>query len=353
MKDDIATAIHILDKLGVTLDDLNATGGPRTVTTPTFGDYISQLRTSLPASTVGSYDSYWRIVERTWSSRHLDEPTPLEIEEMINNHRARAVVRANSRDGRAAATNLFSAIRCIYRNAERDDLVHPNRNPAKKVQRPPRLDSPRHALSLTQVMQLAEVASTTGNDPELDALIVRVHIETACRRGGVLRLEITDLDATDCLIRLREKGGSVRWQPISPSLTAHLIAHARSRGGPETTELLRYRSGRPLTSRRFDSLMGRVRKHLPWAAALQVSIHWIRHTTLTWVERECGYAVARAFAGHATPTIGTGVTLTYVRAGLPEVARALALLTGEPHPLAEETDTLASPPTRHRWGAAV
>lgn len=64
--------------------------------------------------------------------------------------------------------------------------------------------------------------------------------------------------------------------------------------------------------------------HLPWAASLQFSIHWLRHTTLTWVEREYSYAVARAYAGHSTaPNTATGATLTYVRAGLPEVAHAL------------------------------
>ena len=60
----------------------------------------------------------------------------------------------------------------------------------------------------------------------------------------------------------------------------------------------------------------------------QVSIHWIRHTTLT-SQRNFGYAVARAYAGHTD----NGTTSTYVRASLSEVAAALAV-TGEPHPLA-------------------
>ena len=58
------------------------------------------------------------------------------------------------------------------------------------------------------------------------------------------------------------------------------------------------------------------------------------HTTLTWVERNFGYAVARAYAGHAGGGSETGATSTYVRASLAEVAAALAALTGEPHPLA-------------------
>ena len=65
-------------------------------------------------------------------------------------------------------------------------------------------------------------------------------------------------------------------------------------------------------------------------------MHWIRHTTLTWVERNFGYAVAKAYAGHTDGSGGgdTGATATYVRATTREVATALAALTGEPHPLA-------------------
>ena len=57
-------------------------------------------------------------------------------------------------------------------------------------------------------------------------------------------------------------------------------------------------------------------------------------TILTWVERNFGYAVARAYAGHTDSDSDTGATATYVRASLPGVAAVLAALTGEPHPLA-------------------
>lgn len=66
----------------------------------------------------------------------------------------------------------------------------------------------------------------------------------------------------------------------------------------------------------------------------QISTHWLRHTTLTWVERNFGYAVAREYAGHTNSHGDTGATATYIRANLTEVATALAVLTGEHHPLA-------------------
>jgi hypothetical protein len=60
------------------------------------------------------------------------------------------------------------------------------------------------------------------------------------------------------------------------------------------------------------------------------------HTTLTWVEPNFGYAVAKAYAGHTDNGSEAGATATYVRATTHEVAAALAALTGEPRPLATQ-----------------
>lgn len=118
----------------------------------------------------------------------------------------------------------------------------------------------------------------------------------------------------------------------------HLRAHAEERGAAATGgQLLRYRSGEPITRRRYDHLWTRLGQHLPWVATQQISTHWLRHTTLTWVERHFGYAVARAYAGHTDSGADAGTTTTYIRANLEEVAAALAALTGEPHPLAPGT----------------
>ncbi|NNH70904.1 tyrosine-type recombinase/integrase [Nocardia uniformis] len=239
---------------------------------------------------------------------------------------------------------MVSALRCIYRHAEADQLIRPSNNPATKVAKPRRLPSTRHALTFEQIKEIGRVASTTGNDRELDALIIRLHIETACRTGGALALNIDDLNVEDCLVRLREKGETERWQPVSPLLMSRLVDHVNTRGGAQATkQVLRYRNGRPVGRRRYDYLVKRIREQLPWAARLQISAHWLRHTTLTFVEREFGYAVARAYAGHSEPTNIDGATYTYVRASLPEVAEALTAVSGQPHPLAREPRHLPSP----------
>jgi hypothetical protein len=56
---------------------------------------------------------------------------------------------------------------------------------------------------------------------------------------------------------------------------------------------LRYRDGRPLTSRRYDHLWKRIGDRLPWVAAQGISTHRLRHTALTGVERNFAYGIAR------------------------------------------------------------
>lgn len=336
MTDDLDSALQLIaSRLGVNIADFT---GKITApaTAPTFSEYIAKLRTALPRTTTRNYSSYWRIFEDAWGDRTLDEPTVTEATDLIQRHRSRAVVRVNSRGGRGAAANMVSALRCIYRHAELDGLISPADNPAQKIAKPRRLDSPRHALTRDQVIAIGEVASSTGNDTELDALIVRIHIEAACRRAGVLGLQVGDLDPDSCLLRLREKGETIRWQPISPFLMGKLLEHVSRRGGEETTSrVLRYRDGPPITTRRYHYLTARIRKHLPWAARLQVTPHWIRHTTLTYVERQFGEAVARAYAGHAS-SANASATPIYTRAGIVEIAEALVALTGQAHPLARK-----------------
>ena len=66
--------------------------------------------------------------------------------------------------------------------------------------------------------------------------------------------------------------------------------------------------------------------HDPAAQVVRgINTHWLRQTTLTWVERTYGHAMARAHADH-TDAEGSGATATYVRASLSEIAVALARL---------------------------
>jgi integrase/recombinase XerC len=126
------------------------------------------------------------------------------------------VARRNTRGGRSAQEHLVAALRCLYKRAVDDGLISEAENPARKVAKPRRLPTTRRARPDARLAEINEVAATTGDDPELDTLILRLHTETACRRGGALALRPRDLDADQCLVLLREKGETVRWQPVSP-----------------------------------------------------------------------------------------------------------------------------------------
>jgi integrase len=331
----VDAALLILERMGLSPDDLTAAPRQRP-TVPTFADYVPVVSAAVTGGTRRAYGSYWNRVTDQWGARRLDEPTPSEIRQLVAYVKAHVVPRRNARGGRGAAENLIAALRCLYRHAEDDGLIDERDNPARKVGKPRRLPSTRRAVADTRLAEINQVAATTGDDPELDTLILRLHTETACRRGGALALRPQDLDTEQCLVLLREKGETVRWQPVSPTLMAGLVRHAGERHAPPDGRLLRYADGRPVTYRRYDGLWVRIGRHLPWVRTQQISTHWLRHTTLTWVERNFGFAVAHAYAGHADGGGDTGTaTSTYVRATLTEVATALAALTGEPHPLAE------------------
>jgi integrase len=302
-----------------------------------MGEYLDVVQAAVGDGARRAYRSYWQRIRDAWGTRRLDEPTPSEIKALMHQVRALAVSRCNGRGGRSAAELTLAALRCLYAHAVADNIISADANPAAKVRKPRRLPNARRAIPDDALAQIVHVGISTGNDPDLDGLILRLHIETACRRGGALALRRRDLDPHHSLIELHEKGDTFRQQPVSPTLMRALIDHADRRGGGRPDDqVLRYRTGKPITTRRYDHLWQRIGEHLPWVAHHRISTHWLRHTTLTAVERQFGFAVAQTYAGH---TGAESVTTTYVRGRLDEVAAALSYLTGEPHPLARGSDT--------------
>ncbi|GAA2339156.1 site-specific integrase [Dactylosporangium salmoneum] len=334
-RDRLDAAWTALAGLGVTLADLQRDAKPPR---PAFDAYLPQVVAAAGPGARRVYGTYWQRMARAWAGRPLDAIAASEIEAMrlVVVHGARS--RRNSRHGRYAGELFIAAARAYYNRAIADGHLDAAASPAHRVRKPRRVPSTRRALTSDELTAINHVARTTGNDAILDALLLRLHTETACRRGGALGLRLQDLDADRGLLLLREKGGTTRWQPISRDLADSLIQHAQARGAVLPTDpLLRYRTGTPLTSRRYDHLWRRIGQHLPWVATHGITTHWLRHTTLTWVERHFGYGIARAYAGHTDST--GAATTTYIRADLQAVAAALAALTGQPHPLAKTGDT--------------
>jgi integrase/recombinase XerC len=170
----VDAALLILERMGLSPDDLAAAKRQRP-TMPTFADYVQVVSATVTGGTRKAYGSYWNRVTEQWGERRLDEPTPSEIKQLVAYVRANVVPRRNARGGRSAAENLIAALRCLYKRAEDDGLIEERDNPARKVAKPRRLPSTRRAVADTRLAQINQVAATTGDDPELDTLILRLH----------------------------------------------------------------------------------------------------------------------------------------------------------------------------------
>jgi integrase len=234
-------------------------------------------------------------------------------------------------DGRSARESCIGALRALFAWAERADLV--TRSPAAQLEKPRRLPNRRRVLDDGELREVIDAVRTTSQDPDLDLLLIRFHLESGTRREGALNLRLRDLDRPRSTVWLREKFGIEREQPVSPSLLRELETHSSNRGAVTADDpVLRSRRGLPITRRRYNTVFDRARPCLPWAERTPVSAHVLRHTAITAVERHAGFAVAQAFAGHSA----SSVTGTYTRARIGEVAEAVSVLTGEAHPLADD-----------------
>lgn len=284
-------------------------------------------------------------------SKLLGEVTPTDVVEAVGWAEVRARLDAHWRTarredaGRAVQTfsqrgtrrNAVSALRFLFATAERERLIPVGTNPAADVTKPPKELGNRRAFTEDELLELWGVVISGGDDPELDALLVETVLVTGARRGGLKALSVRDLDVDRATVVLHEKGGRVDEQPATRDLVVRLAAFAEARGSLRPEDPVfnfadAITLGRPhrITDRRFDYLHQRIQEALPWADRLGVTSHWCRHHSITQIERVSSAAVANTFARHAN----TSVTAIYTKASMAEVCRAVSIVTGTEHPLA-------------------
>ena len=208
-------------------------------------------------------------------------------------------------------------------------------SPLSDIKRKAISESDRHGLTPEQVEEILSVALRGGRDPQLEYLMLWTIIETACRSGGLIKLQLQDLDSKDLMIRFHEKGGKSRKQPVSQALMQSLISLAKSRGVTSPTDyLLSYKYicecaytsksececkshqhsicsefSVPVSPHNFEKLWKRLGEKITWVAEKQISNHWLRHTTLTWVDRATSSnSIASKYAGHGPATVTAGYT---------------------------------------------
>jgi integrase/recombinase XerC len=303
---------------------------------PTVAEYVERVAPRFGDRTRRTYAPYWRLLVAAHGEHHLDELSTDDLADVVALAGRRAKENRPGSNGRSSEEAATAAIRALYRRAKAARLVV--ENPAAELDKPKRLPNSRRALTEDELAEVWETTARLSRDPDLDLLIVRFHVESGARQGGALALTVGDIDEDRQTLWLHEKGGKSREQAVSATLIGALLDHSRARGARRPEDpLLRFKprkgstTGRPLSRRRYDGLFSMLRRELPWAQRIKLSGHCLRHTAGTAIERLTSFAVARAFLGHAG---GIGPTSIYTKASIHEVAAAVELLTGEPHPLA-------------------
>jgi site-specific recombinase XerD len=205
--------------------------------------------------------------------------------------------------GRGAAENFVRATRFFYTRAcKAGILAH---SPASHLTAPRRSRAPERPLTVEELEQIWLAATTTGDDRELDGLLLTFLRHSAARREGAINLTLDGLNGQRRSVTLTEKNGDRRELPMAAWLLTDLTSLARSRGARGAGDsVFRYRTGAPLTRRRFNTLFDRIDQVLVWTEPLDVGAHWLRRTTLADIAAVADIRVATAFAGQSPGSLG-------------------------------------------------
>lgn len=279
--------------------------------------------------TSDTYSTYLLRFADMFGDRRVVDITLADLktftEDVVKNRKR----RVNTND-RVIPENCVGALRYLFTLAQQDRVR--SDNPALEIAKPPRSpQQPRHGLTRAEIIELVNVTKRDSNDPELDVLLMRFAFETGCRREGLLDLIVDDIDANNNRVKLNEKGDKRRWQPVTAELVVALFAHAKNRpvAAGERRVFRQRRRGtqqlhQPISRKRIEQLTTVWKKALLWADTQGVSLHWIRHTAVTNIERIAGLSVAEGFAGHDP----AAVTMRYTTARAHEIRNAFDTYVG-------------------------
>lgn len=299
-------------------------------------------------STLRTYNTHWIPLEEAYGNLLITDITDIQLLALAEDARQSAIKWAAKRnekrrkkemsefdwDGSTAFKSRLTAFAAAFGYATETGILE--RNPVTPLfEDDEHLASFRYALTPNEVDELMQVAQNGGDDPILDHLVLWTLLETACRAGGVMKLQLRDIDVDQQLLTLTEKRNKSRYQPVTKELAETLVSFAKSRGATKPSDaVFRFQqssrsSCMPINHRRLDTMWARIYKQLRWAEEKCVTAHTVRHTTLTYVDRAVSPTVARLFAGHGLNT----TTDYYTKVTVPELCRAHEIIFARKHPL--------------------
>ena len=264
--------------------------GPADAWSATLDDYLRWLRVMGRCdATIQSRRAHLSVFTRWVRSVLPGGPAAMTLEH-LDTYRG-VVAAARTRVGRllAASTRLcrLAAVRQLVRWAVRTGVL--TNDPARDFvlpRLPRRL--PRAVLSAPEVQGVLASVDVTSPMGLRDRTILEVMFSTGMRRGEIVRLALTDVDAERGLVFVREgKGAKDRMVPIGVTALewfARYCAEARPRlvgrrrrGGDPGAAFLGAR-GDPI---RPNRLTDRMHKYVANASGKPGSCHIFRHSMAT------------------------------------------------------------------------
>lgn len=333
----------------------------------TVHDLVVKTLEGLTPGTKRTYGTYLHFIDVGWpvnspdeeklfagyGDRWADEVLASELEDALEMVKSRALLQAHWRaenriaagravrdsDAGGACYNAVGSWRRMFKTAVKDRHLAKGFDPSQEIDKPKRIDGERLALSQDKLDQVVAIITGTGDDPELDELILETILIAGARAEGIVNLTLGGVDLDKCTLYLIEKGRNGRkkrvHQPVPDWFAAKVHAFAVARGATMRDDtVFRYRrrgagAGKPITDRRLDNIFaGRVQPMLPWADKDQVTAHTMRHHAISVVERRFSKAVSLAFARHEPEDVND----RYSKATPAEVAHAVVTLYGGSHP---------------------
>ncbi len=301
-------------------------------------------------TTYRTYNSHWKVLEKKHGKLQVDQVTQKMVlgfcaaaaNGAVKKHALSDVKREAAgkpiriRDGAQTYNHALCAYSVILSYAVEQGYI--KKSPLRKVKRRALRPNSRHGLTVEQVDAIMNTALNGGNDPVLDYLLLWTMLETASRIGGLLRLRVGDIDVKNQYIIFREKGDKYHEHPVTRALAVALLQLAAERGSTKPHDpLFRYHpdaqgKGRPMKARRFETLWARIQRELEFARDEEITSHWYRHTSTTFVSRVAP-RVAATWAGHNP----SDVTSRYTSVTPEELVKAHEDLFGQPHPMLDWT----------------
>ena len=184
---------------------------------------------------------------------------------------------------RSSVVRKLATLRTFFRYLKREGII--GKNPAKMVATPKGGKLLPHALTVDEVFRFLDAPDTTTPLGGRDGAILELLYSSGLRVGGLIALNLEDLDLTGRMVRVMGKGGKERMVPIGSKAVEALKSYLGRRGelmekGKSTPRhlFLNYRGGR-ITARSVARMINTYRLH--GKIVKETTPHTFRHSFAT------------------------------------------------------------------------